>query len=318
MASSKAHADFPESTVSADGMRVIASNPGARQVFVHLDVQYAVKDGHALRLVVLEPSLDHSTAELDAERFPLVAYVQGSGWREQALGTAVEPLLAFARRGYVVAIIEHRPSSVATFPAQVADARTAVRWLLQHAADFHVDPARLALWGDSSGGHTTLMTAVTAGDPTFTDEPDADPLAISCYVDFYGPTALDLMDSEPSTMQHSGPGSPESELLGAESLAAAPDLVRAADPRCHLSRDRPLAPILIAHGSKDRLVPFQQSVLMYEALREADQPVELVQVRGADHGGPTFWTDELMDLVHDFIDRHLPAADADRVAGHVG
>jgi acetyl esterase/lipase len=46
-------------------------------------------------------------------------------------------------------------------------------------------------------------------------------------------------------------------------------------------------------------------VLIYEALRAAGQPVELVQVRGAGHGGPTFWTDELMGLVHDFLSEHL-------------
>jgi acetyl esterase/lipase len=302
------HAEFPESTASADGMRVIPGNPDGRNVFVHLGVEYAVKDGRHLHVIVIQPSVDESTAEpeeIAAEQFPLIAYVQGSGWQEQQLGAGLEPLAAFARRGYVVAIIEYRPSSVARFPAQIADAQTATRWLLEHAGDFHIDPQRVAMWGDSSGGHTTLMTALTTADPSFTDEPDSVPLDIACYVDFYGPTALDLMDAEPSTMDHNGPGSPETALLGAETLAAVPDLVRRADPRTHVSPDRPVPPILIAHGSKDRLVPFQQSVLIYDALREARLPVELVQVKGAGHGGPTFWTAELMDLVHDFLQRHL-------------
>ena len=67
-------------------------------------------------------------------------------------------------------------------------------------------------------------------------------------------------------------------------------------------------PIFIAHGTKDRLVPFQQSILIYEALRAAGQPVEMVKVRGADHGGPTLWTDELLDLVDEFLVRQLTAA----------
>ncbi len=75
-----------------------------------------------------------------------------------------------AQRGYVIAIIEYRPSSVTTFPGQVADAITATRWLLHHARDFHIDPRRVAMWGDSSGGHTTLMVAVIGHDPSFTDE----------------------------------------------------------------------------------------------------------------------------------------------------
>lgn len=206
----------------------------------------------------------------------------------------------------MVAIIEYRPSSVAHFPAQIKDAVTAIRWLLDHADDLHIDPARLAVWGDSSGGHTALMTVVTAGEPGFTDEPDAAPLPISCGVDFYGPTALDRMDDEPSTMRHNAPGSPETMLLGVDDLLAASDVIRAADPRSYISPDRPLPPIFIAHGDRDRLVPFQQSVLMYEALRAAGQPVELVRVRGAGHGGPGFWTSELMDLVDEFLAAQLP------------
>lgn len=303
------HLDFPESTARADGMRVIeARAPGVRNVHVHLGVEYAVKQGHRLHLVVIQPSADWTTseqAELDAESFPLIAYVQGSAWREQQLGASLEPLAAFARRGYVIAIIEYRPSSVAAFPAQVADAKTAVRWLLEHAAEFHIDLRRVAMWGDSSGGHTTLMAAVTGHGALLTDEPGERPLDIACYVDFYGPTALDQMDDEPSIMPHSEAGSPESDLLGGEHLAAIPDRVLAADPRSYLDPEVPLPPIFIAHGSRDRLVPFHQSVLIYEALRAAGQPVELVQVRGAGHGGPTFWTDELMDLVHDFLSRHL-------------
>jgi acetyl esterase/lipase len=302
------HRDFPESTARAEGMRVIDDAPGGRNVFVHLGVQYAVKSGQPLHVVVIQPSADWATtepAELDVESFPLIAYVQGSAWREQQLGGTLEPLAAFARRGYVIAIIEYRPSSVAGFPAQVADAKTAIRWLLEHAADFHIDPRRVAMWGDSSGGHTTLMTAVTNNGALLTDEQSAPPLDVACYVDFYGPTALDRMDDEPSIMPHSEVGSPESDLLGGEHLSVIHDRVRAADPRSYLDPDVPLPPIFIAHGSKDRLVPFHQSVLIYQALRDAGHPVELVQVRGAGHGGPTFWTEELMDLVHGFLSEHL-------------
>lgn len=306
------HADFPESTATADGMRQIDGDPAyGRRVLVHPHVRYAVKDGQELHLVVIQPSLDPGTAEesdLDAEVFPLVVYVQGSAWREQNLGSGVARLAEVARRGFVIAIVEYRPSSVAPFPAQVADALTATRWLVDHAADFHVDPQRVAMWGDSSGGHTTAMVAAAGHDPSVTDEPDRPPVPFACFVDFYGPMALDQMDDEPTTMEHSAPDSPESDLFGGRQPSTVPDLVRRADPRSYLAADRRLPPILIAHGTKDRLVPFAQSVLFYEALRAIGQPVEMVKVRGAAHGGVTFWTDELMDIVADFLARHLSPA----------
>jgi acetyl esterase/lipase len=315
MSLTTSHATFPESAASAPGMRVIAGQEQSRNVFVHLDVEYAVKDGRHLRLLVLQPSADGATAspeELDAERFPLIVYIQGSGWQEQALGACLDPLTSFAHRGYVIAIVEYRPSSVAHFPAQIADAQTAARWLVEHAATFHIDPDRVAVWGDSSGGHTALMCALGGDDPTLTDEPEDDPLPISACIDFYGPTALDLMDSEPSEMVHHGPGSPETALLGVETLDQDPDLVRRADPRSYVAPGARLPAFLIAHGSKDRLVPFHQSVLIYEALREAGHRAELVQVKGAGHGGPTFWTPELLDLVDHFLRENLPTDPASR------
>jgi acetyl esterase/lipase len=169
------HQDFPESTVIAPGMLTVEGQPFSRNVHVHLGVRYAAKSGRTLHLVVAQPSLDWATgepAEIGAERFPLVVFVQGSGWGEQSLGSNLEPLISFARRGFVVAIVEYRPAAVAHFPAQVADTLTAVRWLIAHADDFGIDPARVALWGDSSGGHTVVMTAFTNGEPEFTDEPD--------------------------------------------------------------------------------------------------------------------------------------------------
>jgi len=73
----------------------------------------------------------------------------------------------------------------------------------------------------------------------------------------------------------------------------------------HVPTDRALQPLLMIHGSKDRLVPFAQSVLLYEALVLAGQPVELHQLRGADHGGAPFWQPAVMDLVDGFLRRHL-------------
>ena len=47
-------------------------------------------------------------------------------------------------------------------PAQIEDAKTAVRFMRMHAREYGVDAERIALWGDSSGGHTAVMAGVTA------------------------------------------------------------------------------------------------------------------------------------------------------------
>ncbi len=68
-----------------------------------------------------------------------------------------------AKLGYVVAIVEYRPSDVALFPAQIIDAKYAVQYMVEHKDEYCVDPNNLILWGTSSGAHTALMTAFTKG-----------------------------------------------------------------------------------------------------------------------------------------------------------
>jgi acetyl esterase/lipase len=300
------HDDFPESTATAPGMVRIEAATQERCVFVHVKVPYAVKSGRALHVMILRPTLDPVTTATDqasAERFPLLVYVQGAGWGEQELGGCLDVLIPFAARGYVIAVVEHRPASLAPFPAQAADAVTATRWLTEHADEYQIDPDRVALWGDSSGGHTTLMVAVAGTDPSIAGAAEAPDFM--CFVDFYGPTALDRMNDEPASGDHLAAHSPEGILLGGRDLREVPDLVRRADPASWVSADRPLRPIFIAHGSKDRVVPFQQSVLVYQALRAAGQPVQLVQIRGAGHGGPSFWSSGVLEMVAGFLQRHL-------------
>lgn len=86
---------------------------------------------------------------------------------------------------------------VATFPAQVEDAKTAVRWLKAHAADYSIDPTRMVLAGDSSGGHTALMVHATQDLAQFDAEP-GQPLGIGAVIDFYGPTDLAALTDDPS------------------------------------------------------------------------------------------------------------------------
>lgn len=279
-------AQFPESTASAPGMRVIDGSAPHSHGVVWLDVPYARESGRDLRLQIVWPPMP----DWDGLRmYPAVVFVQGSGWDEQQLGQWLSPLIDFAVRGYVVAIVEYRPSEVAPFPAQIADARTAVRYLRAHAAQHKIDPNRMALWGDSSGAHTALMVHL------------ADDLGLAACVDYYGPTDLIRMNDEPSAFDHLAADGNEGRLLGGVDLRARPDRAEPANVVARVPSDRAVPPVLIMHGSKDRVVPFAQSVYLYEALVAAGQPVEFYQLQGADHGSGAFWTSDTLDIVDRFL-----------------
>jgi acetyl esterase/lipase len=296
------YAAFPASTLAAEGMRVLPADLSGRSCMIHIGVEYAQKSAMPLHLHIIEPRLH----EGEDASFPLVIFIQGSAWFAQKTGQELAQLARFARRGFVIAVVEYRPSPVAPFPAQVKDTKTALRFMRKHAAVYHADPGKVIVWGDSSGGHTAVMVGVTLDDPALDDEsPADDPLVACAIVDYYGPSDISRMNEEPSIMDHRGPATPEGMLIGGLPVLEHPEKVRPTIPMTHLTREKPIPPFLIIHGDKDRLVPFGQSVMLFEALKAAGKEVEFYKLAGADHGGPAFWTEDALDLVERFVRRYL-------------
>jgi acetyl esterase/lipase len=277
--------DFPPSTVSAPGIKTLKLDERVYSVNTLLNVEYGQKSDMPLHLTILAPKLK----EGETRAFPLVLFIQGSAWFKQDLTQQLAQLVDFARRGFVIALAEYRPSTTAPFPAQIQDARTAARFMVNHAREHHGDPERLVVWGDSSGGHTAVMLALTEGDPYFSDEGIL-PLPIKGVVDYYGPVHFAAMNDEPSIQDHEAADSPEGMVLGGVSVAEHPELVTAASPLSYITPASSLPPFLIMHGDKDRLVPYGQSVLLYRKLVECKQRVTMYRIEGADHGGNAFWT----------------------------
>ena len=296
--------DFPDSSLTTEAMLVLEEDRTADRAQAILGVPYAEKSGRTLHLQLVLPP---DAAPWSTETYPLVVFVQGSAWREQQVGARVPTLAAVAERGYVVAFVEYRPSTTAPFPAQVRDVRTALRYLAAHAADFHIAPGPIALWGDSSGGHTAVLTALTGDDPYFSDEPiDAPAPEIYAVVDYYGPSDISRMNEEPSVQDHRAADSPEGLLIGGVDVLDNPELANQTVLMTHIGEGRTLPPFLVIHGSKDRLVPFGQSVMLVEALRAAGQNVTFYKLAAADHADPSFWKPATLDLVVDFIERNRP------------
>jgi acetyl esterase/lipase len=293
---------FPESTASAPGILTIKADPSDLACKLHANVLYATKSGIPLHLHIIEPKQREGEKRL----FPLVVYVQGSAWFKQDLGYEIPQLSRFARKGYVIAVVEHRPSPIAPFPAQLKDAKTAIRFLIRNTATYNIDFDKIALWGDSSGGHTAVMTGMTLDDPQLSDEsPTDEPIQVKAVVDFYGPIDISKMNLEPSTQDHRDPTSPEGMLIGGVHVLENPDKVKPTAPTNYLDKTKEIPPFLIIHGNMDRLVPFGQSVLLYEALKQNDKFVVMYKLDGADHGGSPFWTDDVLKIVDDFLREHL-------------
>lgn len=295
--------EFPTSQAMAEGMITRVEDRTPRHPLVHLDVVYAEKDGMPLRTHVIIPPLDLRDT---TTTFPLIMFVQGSAWQKQRLGSNLAQLIEFSKKGYVIALVEYRWAPNAPFPAQVIDTKTAIRFLYSQAETYHINKNEVVLWGDSSGGHTVAMTAVTEFNQEFSEESnEEEPLNIRAVIDFYGPTKIVRMNYQPSTQNHISSESLEGQLFGKKNILENQELVEKANPANYVSVATPIAPMLILHGDKDRLVPFEQSVLFYEALKAADKDVEFYRLAGSDHADDSFFTKEIYNLLHAFIQKNI-------------
>ena len=264
-------------------------------------VVYAQRSGETQHVHLLLP-IDHHNPDT---KFPLIVYTQGSAWHRQHVFEHLPHLVRVCQQGFVVAMVEYRPSEVASFPAQVQDTKAAVRFMRMNAERYHIDADRVALWGDSSGAHTSVMAGITGDrelDPELYAEVSCE---VSCIVDWYGPMDISKMNYVPSTQDHIGPDSPEGFLIGRKNVLENPELVAPTIPMNYLSKDVRTPPILIMHGSRDHLVNFDQGCLLYKRLKELGKEVEMYKLEGAFHGFGGFNCDEAVAISVEFLTKHL-------------
>jgi len=179
-----------------------------------------------------------------------------------------------ARAGFVTVSVDYRLAPGALFPAQIHDAKTAVRWLRAHADAYGIDPERIGVWGISAGGNLAGLLGTTTHQPEL-EGADGGWGDESAEVQAVG-NVCGVMDFLDPGM----PFGPEPFPLFGEPLADRPDLAVLASPVTQASAHS--APFLHLHGRHDREVPVSQARRMHAALRAAGARSELVELDG-DH-----------------------------------
>ncbi|WP_160680115.1 alpha/beta hydrolase [Clostridium sp. C8-1-8] len=293
--------DFPETEATTEGVQIISTNSEDRYLEYRENVIYVSRDGLDLRLQIIIPTY----FDMRGKKFPCIVYVQGSAWMKQNLYANIPQLSKFAERGYVMALVEYRPSQVAPFPAQVQDVKTAIRYLRKNASEYNIDSNNIAVWGDSSGGHTAVLVGITQEMENIDVEEYSEYSAkVNAVIDYYGPTDITKMNEVASIADHISSDSPEGLLIGGVNVIENKGKAEKTNPINYISKEKTIPPILIMHGNKDPLVPFEQSILFYEALKAHDKESDFYKLKGAYHGGPQFWTDTVLDIVEDFVKKN--------------
>ena len=233
---------------------------------------------------------------------PLLVWIHGGGWEGGSKDSP--PGLQMLKMGVAVASVEYRFSQHAPFPAQIEDCKAAIRWLRAHAEEYGYGKDKVAAWGASAGGHLVALLGVTGGVKDFDVGENLDESsAVQSVIDWFGPADLPgYSENLPTAMvQRENPDSVLARLLGGP-VSKKMELAKRASPVNWVTKDA--APMLIMQGTKDPLVPLDQSERLFKKMKAAGADVTLDVIEGAGHGGPEFTTDEKVQLMMGFLKKH--------------
>lgn len=291
---------LPKSKTDVEGIKIIPGDKTNIRAKYYGDITYATKDGIDLHLKMIVPDEYNKK-----EKYPILCHIQGSAWFKQNLFDHIFDLVDIVKAGYIVAIVEYRPSPQYKFPTQVLDAKSAIKYIYDHAASLNVDTNNIFVSGDSSGGHTAALCWATWQTNQLTNTPNLP--SVNAFIDIYGVVDLETMPLEPSTMDHASIDSPESQIIGCNPIDN-PKIAAKASVPTYIHKNIDNQPLLILHGNKDILVPYKQSIELYQKCLIESKNVEMYCIDDASHGGSIFYTPKTLALIIDFLNKHQKVA----------
>ncbi len=235
---------------------------------------------------------------------PVAVHVHGGGYTGGSRSTGfwfsdIEAELL--DRGYLVVSLDYRLAPAHKYPAQIEDAKCAVRRLRADAERYALDPDRIGVWGSSAGAQIVGLMGTTGGRSIFDDAGGfADQssevqavIAMSAITDF---TRTSELNDDYSAEFPSWPDPTSPQLIEAS-------------PALHVSSTA--SPFLFIAGEEDVLVLPAQSQGMSGLLLADGVPSTVLLIANADHGlmptnGPLSPSKAtVIARMADFFDLHL-------------
>jgi len=214
--------------------------------------------------------------------FPGVVFIHGGGWKNGDRNQMIKLIKALAEDGYVCMTIEYDVDPV-PFPSSFHESLAAVKFFRDHASEYHLDPAHVAVAGSSAGGELAALVGLNPEAKSYDEltgsashAKKAPATAVQAALIFNG--ALDLTYGDDKS------GSVADYLGG--TCSSRPRECKDASPLFNVHPGAP--PFYVGHGTVDQSVPFAEAVAFTDALKKAHVPVEFFK---AENGKHTYWAD---------------------------
>ena len=101
------------------------------------------------------------------EPLPLIVYAHGGYYVGDDKADFMYYCQTLASKGYVVANINYQLAPEGQYPTQMLQVNEAIRFLLAHAAEYRIDPAKIFIGGDSAGAHLSSQMGLYYTNPAF-------------------------------------------------------------------------------------------------------------------------------------------------------
>jgi acetyl esterase/lipase len=281
--------------------------------YTNTEIIYGRKDGMALTMVMLQPTKNTNGKAI----IKLISGNWVSGYN--SVPRAISRSKIYLERGYTVFNVMHGSQPRYSIPDEITDVKRAIRFIRYNAAAYHIDGDRLGITGSSSGGHLSLISALSEDHPDSTSRDPVNRVSarVQAVAVFFPPT--DFLNW----------GSPNTSLLAVKPLMVVAgvasafefkewnaksgtyniitdtskilEIAKKISPINSVSSDDP--PVLIIHGDADITVPLQQSQSLVKKLTEAKVPNRLIIKSGGGHGWPNDNVEEKNFV--DWFDKYL-------------
>lgn len=260
----------------------------------HKDLVYATVDGKDLKLdLYLPPGISDPI---------LLIWVHGGAWQR---GSKEDVPKLFVENGIATASLDFRPSTEAKFPAAIHDIKAAIRFLRGNSAQYGFTSKRIAIAGNSSGGHLAALVGVSNKHPELEGTIGHhlhESSEVHAIISYFGATNLTSILSQ-STPHGLSVRKPALEFLLGGQPDQVPKLARLASPVFHVDRSDP--PLLLIHGDQDVQMPINQAHELQGEYQKLDLDVHLQVIHGAAHGGNIFYSGKAAKLAIDFLGRTI-------------
>ncbi|WP_248724409.1 alpha/beta hydrolase [Seonamhaeicola sp. ML3] len=232
------------------------------------EVTYKTINGSELSLWVFSPENHKSTHTV-----PAIVFFFGGGWSAGSPTQFVKHCEYLSARGMVAIVADYRVKSRHGVLVKdcVSDAKSAIRWVREHAGDLGIDSNRIAAGGGSAGGHLAAASAIL---PNFDDENEDKSISSK-------PNALVLFNPALVLAPIDGIETPSNERLARleKRMGTKPENM---SPYHHVVSA--LSPTIIFHGTNDKTVPFVSVELFTQQMHKFGNTCTMVAYNGEGHG----------------------------------